>query len=176
FAPTRDSPEIRSLLTDSFTRLSTNGEVRLRDYLGDIREALVQGALSGDSPLAVAQELSERFDAYNRNEFERLARTEMAFGFNRGILDELRAEGVWGVEILVGAMACPICLVHQGNTFALEDEEGEPLTRLGINVPPYHPNCLCSLVAAEGPASREAPDGGGGSDGSDESGRSDGGR
>lgn len=140
FAPTRESPEIRSLLQDAFKRLSKNGRVRLKDQLGDIKEILTQGALDGQSAFTVAKDLSGRFEQYSRYEFERLARTEMAMGSQQGLVDEAKAEGFKMLEHLVSGLACPVCVPFKGKRVKLS--AAVP----GENVAPFHVQCLCSSV------------------------------
>ncbi|MDO8607703.1 MAG: hypothetical protein Q7R40_14285, partial [Phaeospirillum sp.] len=141
FRPTRESPQIKRLLTDSFNRLSDQGEVRLRGQLGEVRDILTDGTLKGRNSFDVAKELDARFEQYSRYEFERLARTEASFANNAGIVDELSAEGVKVFEVLVSPLACPVCQSHAGAKVPAEK------ARTGDTIPPWHPQCLCSTVA-----------------------------
>ncbi|MDO8608905.1 MAG: minor capsid protein, partial [Phaeospirillum sp.] len=141
FRPTRESPQIKRLLTDSFNRLSAQGEVRLRGQLGEVRDILTDGALKGRNSFDVAKELDQRFEQYSRYEFERLARTEASFANNAGIVDELSAEGVKVFEVLVSPLACPVCQGHAGAKVPASKAQ------VGETIPPFHPLCLCSTVA-----------------------------
>lgn len=140
-APTRESPTIRRLLTDAFRRLSTAGRLRLEDQLEEVREVLVTGAEEGRNAMDVARDLRRRLDRFQRHELERLVRTEMAYAANQGHADELQAESVARAEVLVSALACPICQAHAGAVVDLA------AARVGEELPPFHPHCLCSLAA-----------------------------
>lgn len=91
--PERNADGIAKLLSDSFDNLSENGELRIGAQLDGIREVLQAGLETGANPLDVAGDLAEKFQGYKDYEWERLARTEIAFAQNRGMKDEFTAEG-----------------------------------------------------------------------------------
>lgn len=91
--PERNADGIMKLLSDSFDRLSEDGQLRIGDQLDGIREVLQAGLETGANPLDVAGDLAERFQGYREYEWDRLARTEIAFAQNRGMVDEFSAEG-----------------------------------------------------------------------------------
>jgi len=140
FQPTRESPEIQALLQGAFGRLSENGKLRIGSQLGDIKEVLAEGMLSGRSPLDVADELNDRFTGYEEHEWERLARTEAAFAANQGQIDEYGAEGVEELENLVSALACSVCQAFAG--VRVKVSEAVP----GENVGPFHPHCMDTTI------------------------------
>lgn len=135
FAPARESPQIRKLLTDAFQRLSTNGQLKIGAKLDAIRDVIVSGVGAGKSAFDVAGDLTEAFDGLAGYDFERLARTEMAFASNAGSADEWRAEGVTEFDPVISALACPICTAYAGTVLGPDGD-----------LPPWHPNCLCSLA------------------------------
>ncbi len=92
--PGRNSTAIKNLLNIAFDRLSDNGRLRLETSLGGLRDLIREGMDLGQNPIAVAREMSGRFDAYAGWEFQRLARTEVSFAQNAGLIDEFGAEGV----------------------------------------------------------------------------------
>jgi hypothetical protein len=145
--PTRESPEVVRLLEGAFDRLSEGGRLRLEGQLGEIKELLVAASIDGENPLSVARRLSNRFEQYNRHEFERLARTEMSFATNGGLVDECRAEGVPAMRNLVSPLACDLCQVHAGQVVPIERAVA------GGTIAPWHPNCLCSAAPEMEPAS-----------------------
>jgi len=91
--PGRDAAAVQHMLGEAFDRLSENGQMRLERIIPDIHEMLADAAANNMNPLDVAAELSARFDHYSDFEFERLARTEVAFAQNAALVDEFAAEG-----------------------------------------------------------------------------------
>lgn len=91
--PERNADGIEKLLSDSFDLLSEDGQLRIGDQLDGIREVIQDGMSTGASPLDVSGDLAEKFQGYKDYEWERLARTEIAFAQNRGMKDEFTAEG-----------------------------------------------------------------------------------
>ena len=140
FQPTRESPEIKALLENAFGRLSNNGQLRIGSQLAGIQETLTEGMLAGRSPLDVASDLDNLFTGYAEFEWERLARTEMAYAACQGQIDEYAAEGIEELENLVSALACPVCQAFAGTRVKVS--EAVP----GENCAPFHPNCLDSTV------------------------------
>jgi hypothetical protein len=106
----------------AFERLSVGGRSRLKVMLdgdypgGSIRSIIGNAVETGENPLTTARNLSRRFDQYERWEFARLTRTEVAFAQEAGLAAELKAEG-----------------------YVVPQRNGE-----NIDLPPYHPNCVCS--------------------------------
>lgn len=90
----RNDEAIRALMENAFDRLSEGGQMRLDGQLGELRDIIQSGMDEGRNPLDVAREMGERFDQYEQYEFNRLARTEIAFSQNEGQMNEFRAEGV----------------------------------------------------------------------------------
>lgn len=109
--PARAYEAQRQLLANAFDKLSENGQMRLEGQLGELRDILQGGLAEGLNPLEVARQMSDRFDSYERYEFARLARTEMAFAQNAGQIEEANAEGVDMSGVDVNAFpAHPNCL------------------------------------------------------------------
>lgn len=100
-----------------------NNEERLGDFEGVITE----------------------IDAYNkvqskgRYAAERLVRTESSYFSNQGELASYREMGIQEYTFLGGG--CEICMELNGQSFPLD--EAEP----GLNLPPIHPNCKCTIKA-----------------------------
>lgn len=148
--PDRNGAAVQNLLSKAFDRLSSSemgpdGQMRLRleGKLGELQEIINEGLSLGSSPLEVAREMSAKFDAYRGWEFERLARTEVAFAQVQGQMDEYRAEGIdmssveadpppwhpnclcdltiekqedgsWKAVRNISAQACPLCQAYAG--------------------------------------------------------------
>ena len=70
---------------------------------------------------------------------ERLVRTESSYFSNQGELASYREMGIQEYTFLGGG--CEICMELNGQSFPLD--EAEP----GLNLPPIHPNCKCTIKA-----------------------------
>lgn len=138
----RQSPAVTAMLDNAFSRLSEGGKLRLESVRDDIHSVLVAAQDAGLSPLNTARQLAAQFDQYSSWEFARLARTESAFAAEEGTRNQFEALDVTHVEILISSGACPVCEGFAGKVFALDDE---------ADLPPYHPNCCCSISPAEAP-------------------------
>jgi SPP1 gp7 family putative phage head morphogenesis protein len=144
----RESPAVREMLNNAFARLSEKGALRLEGIRDEIHGVLTAAQEAGLSPLETARQLGAQFDEYSGYEFERLARTESAFAAEAGTRAQMADLGVEQVEWLISADACPICQdLADGGPYALDDEE---------NLPPAHPNCLCSVAPVTPDADPEA--------------------
>lgn len=141
-ALSRQSPAVKHMLNDAFTRLSERGKMRLEGVRDEIHGILTSATSAGLSPIETGRQLSKHFEQYKRFEFERLARTEQAFAAEAGSREQYREYGVTHVQWLISSGACPICQAYVGQLIEIEDTE---------NQPPAHPNCLCSTAPA-GPA------------------------
>lgn len=92
--PSRDAESVKQMLSNGFDRLSESGKLRIGDQInGGIRDVIASYADRGMNPIDVAEELEKQFSGYEAYEWERLARTEIAFANNNGMIDEYRAEG-----------------------------------------------------------------------------------
>lgn len=136
----RQSPAVTAMLDNAFSRLSEGGKLRLESVRDDIHSVLVAAQDAGLSPLNTARQLAAQFDQYSGWEFQRLARTEAAFAAEEGTRNQFVDLGVTHVTVMISSGACPICEAYDGQVFALEETE---------NLPPFHPNCLCSTAPAE---------------------------
>lgn len=70
---------------------------------------------------------------------ERLVRTESSYFSNQGELASYRELGIREYTFLGGG--CEICQKLNGQSFRLEEAEA------GLNLPPIHPNCKCTIKA-----------------------------
>lgn len=132
----RQSPAVREMLDNAFSRLSENGALRLASVKDEIHGVLTSAQAAGLNPLNTARQLAAQFDQYQGWEFQRLARTESAFASEQGARDQMQDLGVQQVEWLVSAGACPICEdLAAGGPYDITDDD---------NLPPGHPNCCCS--------------------------------
>ncbi|MBW2644614.1 MAG: hypothetical protein JRE23_00290 [Deltaproteobacteria bacterium] len=98
--------------------------------------------LAGTNSRHVADVLSKVFDNANDN-WERLARSEMAMAAETAKIDEFKAEGVDKMHYYAAFDACPICLPLEGD-YDIND--------VPLPVRDTHPRCYCTLgpVVTEG--------------------------
>lgn len=135
----RQSPAVRAMLDNAFSRLSENGKLRLERVRDEIHAELVSATSAGLSPLETARQLSDLITHYKDFELQRLARTEAAFAAIEGSREQYREFGVTQMQWLLSSGACPICTAYEGRLVDIEDT---------ANHPPGHPNCVCDLVPA----------------------------
>jgi len=113
--------------------------------------------LDGGTSPQRAQNLSARYARQQRtSRAYRIARTEIAYAYNRGAYEAIRqaqAAGLAGPVVKVWRTAatertCPLCRQLDGVTAALDEDFSFPtrLTLPGIRrLPPAHPNCMCQV-------------------------------
>lgn len=101
------------------------------------RRELTLGFMSGASVQKMAKEIDDIMGK-GRYAAERLVRTESSYFANQGELASYRELGIEEYNFLGGG--CDICLALNGCSFPIS--EGEP----GVNMPPMHPNCKCTIT------------------------------
>jgi SPP1 gp7 family putative phage head morphogenesis protein len=127
----------RVLLEQSFARLSENGRLRFEKRLDEIRQAMIDGAAAGDSPLKVAADLGRNLSGYEQGRLRTITRTEMAVSAETATREMYRQHGVSRVEVIGDPNTDETCTDRIGNTYSIDDLE---------NQPPLHPNCYCSCI------------------------------
>lgn len=135
----RQSPAVREMLDNAFTRLSEKGALRLEGIRDEVHSILVSATSAGLSPLETARQLAAKFDQVGRVQFETIARTESAFAAEAASRNQMREYGVRFVRWVFDVGACPICLAFKDQLIPIDEVE---------NQPPGHVNCLCSTVPA----------------------------
>lgn len=108
-----------------------------------LRSDLLVGALTGRSPIYLAEDLAKSFNV-GINQAARLAYTETAYMHSKATLAGYEDAGVEEYEIQVGfdEKTCEHCGKMDGKVF--KTSEAKP----GYNMPPFHPNCRCNTVMA----------------------------
>lgn len=96
------------------------------------------GFMSGASVQKMAKEIDDVMGK-GRYAAERLVRTESSYFANQGEMASYQELGIKEYVFLGGG--CEVCQALNGHAFPLAD--GEP----GINMPPMHPNCKCTIRA-----------------------------
>ena len=109
----------------------------------------------------VALDKSIRYSArQNRYRAYRIARTELVFAYQNGVLQgtkQAQTQGLLGKSVKVWCTAdtertCPTCSALDGVTIGIDDDFDfkTKLTDIGIKrQPPAHPHCMCSILIKE---------------------------
>ncbi len=107
------------------------------EIANDLRSGLIQGKSSQE----MARKLRRRFGVsmYNAS---RLARTEMARVQTEAQMQSFERNGYTHYVFIARESACDHCAPLDGKIFAVKD------IRPGVNAPPIHPHCFCSIAAA----------------------------
>ena len=102
------------------------------------RRELTMGFMMGSSVQKMAKEINDVMGK-GRYAAERLVRTESSYFSNQGELASYQEMGIAEYTYLGGG--CEDCLALNGQDFMVA--EAEP----GLNLPPIHPNCKCTIKA-----------------------------
>lgn len=103
------------------------------------RRELTLGFMSGSGVDKMASEIDGVMER-GRHAAQRLIRTEASYFANQGQLLAYQDAGVEKYRFLGGG--CELCQRLNGQIFLLSE------ARAGENLPPIHPNCKCTTVAA----------------------------
>lgn len=126
-----------------------------RERLAKALETTIGGGLaSGKSYRNIARGIAEQFGVANWKAM-RLVRTEAAFVNNLTSLRELEKGGESKYKVLetLDKRTCKACGRMDGKVFAIAE------AKLGVNAPPFHPNCRgCIVSAGAGKAGRKGQD------------------
>lgn len=102
------------------------------------KRELTMGFMMGSSVQKMAKEINDVMGK-GRYAAERLVRTESSYFSNQGELASYQEMGIAEYTYLGGG--CEDCLALNGQDFLVA--EAEP----GLNLPPIHPNCKCTIKA-----------------------------
>lgn len=102
------------------------------------KRELTMGFMMGSSVQKMAKEINDVMGK-GRYAAERLVRTESSYFSNQGELAAYRELGIAEYTFLGGG--CEDCQALNGQDFPID--EAEP----GVNLPPIHPNCKCTIKA-----------------------------
>lgn len=103
-----------------------------------IQRGVIDSVVRGDSKAKLNKMLQERFEV-GFSQADRIARTELAYVQNKSSIDKYAAAGVEYFEVLntEDDRNCDECV---GGRFRIEEAE------VGVNMPPFHPNCRCTVI------------------------------
>lgn len=108
--------------------------------LAEMLEREVTAAfLGGKSNRAIAELIDKSFNSGFRVA-ERLVRTETSYVNNQAALIRYEDAGIIEYEILTANNPCPKCAKLNGNKILLR------LAEVGVNMPPLHPWCRCTVL------------------------------
>ncbi len=143
-----DLPDrVQQLVDGSFhgaswdSRIWKHQKALRKDLFKILQTALIQGK----NPRDFVDQLAGRFDV-TKSDAERLLRTEYARVQVGAQLDSIKQSGATEVVFIDAEdkNVCPICAGLDGRHFKISD------LAVGVNQPPIHPNCRCSLGAYYG--------------------------
>lgn len=106
-----------------------------------LMDALQQGLVLGKGPAEIIRTLPKSLQSSRYNTF-RLVDTELARVQTGAQIQTLKAGGFDEYEFITSIGCCPECRELDGKTFPISEEMP------GLNSPPMHPFCRCSIAAA----------------------------
>ena len=107
-----------------------------------LKNSLVDVVALGESHDKVAMSVMKDFGVSYNNAI-RLARTEITRVQNESTIQRYKDSGITQYEVVVAAdeRTCDICSSLEGKKYYVDEVD------LGVNCPPFHPNCRCALLA-----------------------------
>lgn len=105
----------------------------------DLEETLTNCIASGQSHLKFVENIQQNFGS-TFAQAERLVRTEMNFAENQAALDRYVKAGFEEYEILSNQATDSECAPLNGARYPIMS------AKIGINFPPFHPNCRCTVI------------------------------
>ena len=115
----------------------------------ELSKLLQSGLIQGKNPRVLARELKKKFDISTSNA-ERLMRTELARVQTEAQKQSFERNGFTQYTFLALGDACDVCKALDDKHFNVKD------MMPGLNAPPMHPNCRCSIAAYEDSEDYEA--------------------
>ena len=107
-------------------------EERIKDGIID---CIARGAGKDD----LVRQLMEDFNI-GFNQADRIARTELAYIQNKAALDRYIQAGIEKYEVLANQAEDETCGDCDGKQYYLREAQ------VGVNFPPFHPNCKCAIM------------------------------
>jgi hypothetical protein len=124
------------LLRLAFERLSDGGRLRLEQITPQVTDLLQNSQKTALTRLETMNQFQTYTDALASNDFQRISRTESVYGAIAGTSDQLQEYGVAKVRWIIGPNACPLCQEYEGREIEVDNWD---------ELPPLHPNCMCSV-------------------------------
>lgn len=140
-----DEKLIRSILEYPWSEKHFSEAVWGRcDHLAALAKREISlGFIQGNGVQKIAKAIDDVMDS-GRYAAERLVRTECKYFANQGQISAFKENGIAKYRFVGGSegstSSCG-CAELNGRVFSVEDAQP------GVNLPPLHPNCLCTIVA-----------------------------
>jgi HK97 family phage portal protein len=154
------NPMLEARIKAQTIKLSAETEAvttkKLSTVTETIRKELIANQVRGPASIRALEEgIAKVFDEADRYRARRIAVTESSRALADADIISGEASGVvTGFRPLVSSDACDICQVYDGDTptgqalwgwTSLEDAKAQVDTYDNRSLPPFHPNCRCSL-------------------------------
>ena len=119
-----------------------NDKAKLEKALNDI---ITNAIINGEGAEETARKLAAALDNSLNNAL-RLVRTETNRILNKATLAQMKAAGIdkYKFIAIVDGRTCPDCVLLNGKIFPVDG------AAVGVNYPPMHPNCRCTVAAETG--------------------------
>lgn len=105
-----------------------------------IKDGMIDCIASGSGKDELVRRLMDDFNV-GYNQADRIARTELAYIQNKSTLDKYEQAGIEKYKVLANQADDESCGDLDGEEFYLHEAE------VGVNFPPFHPNCKCAILA-----------------------------
>lgn len=105
-----------------------------------ITNGMVDCIASGSGKDELVRRLMDDFNV-GYNQADRIARTELAYIQNKSTLDKYEQAGIEKYKVLANQATDESCGDFDGKEFYLYEAQ------VGVNFPPFHPNCKCAILA-----------------------------
>ena len=141
-APSPD--QIKAVLNAEFEGKDYSERIwKDRDRLArELKEMLQAAIINGENSRIVAQKLAQRMGVHFSHA-QRLVRTEMNRILNQSIMDSAKASGADEYQFVAieDSRTCSRCLKKNRKVYRMSEK------RVGLNCPPLHPHCRCTIIA-----------------------------
>lgn len=135
---------LRILNTPWHTRTFSKNIWEKTDLLAvHLKRELTIGFMQGSSVQHMAKQINDVFNTGRYNAM-RLVRTECKYFANKGEYEGYKENGIEKFRVIggsEGAHNCDCAKMIAGSPYSMQDNSAEDY------LPPYHPNCLCIIVA-----------------------------
>lgn len=105
-----------------------------------VRQGILDCVATGAGKDELVKRLMSDFNV-GFNQADRIARTELAYVQNKSALDKYEQAGVEKYKILANQADDDSCAPEDGKEYYLSEAQ------VGVNFPPFHPNCKCAILA-----------------------------
>lgn len=138
-----DENEVLKAINGVWCSDGANWSSRIWKNLDDLQQRIQEGIVdciaSGRGKDDLVKRLMEDFNV-GYHQADRIARTEMAYIRNKSTLDSYEKMGIEKYEVLANQADDESCGDCNGKQYPLHQAQ------VGINFPPFHPNCKCCIL------------------------------